>query len=304
MNALGPGRAIAIVIGVALAFAACEATAPTPTGASSPSVAPASASLTAAAPTLAPGLDRPVGVPVYAQRLLDGCKPGVAACTDLPPNTYYTAGTWAFLPGLTFTLPVGWSSLSNEAGELDLNPTADGTNDIMIWRDVVPWVGDRAAIELPSDPEAWVERLRSDPRLVVSEPKRVVIGSRIDATVTNGGRNDLNAIAVTVEIAPDAANEESDCPGAACVAILIDPQHWAEPFGIARDQMDVAGCPCTATFTFYFASIGYASHPHLLVVTLSAFGPNAESEADMARLQAAAQPILDSLIVPPVIVDN
>ena len=68
--------------------------------------------------------------------------------------------------------------------------------------------------------------------------------------------------------------------------------------------MDEVGCACTAGFTFYFASIGYGSHPHLLVVALTAFGPNAEREADMARLQTAAQPILDSLIVPPLIVDN
>jgi hypothetical protein len=41
-----------------------------------------------------------------------------------------------------------------------------------------------------------------------------------------------------------------------------------------------------------------------LVVAMQAFGPNADREADMARLQAAAQPLLASLIVPAVIVDN
>jgi hypothetical protein len=289
-----------------MAIAACApaATPSSTSGVASSADAPRSSSTVAAPRITGEPAARPFGVPSNAEPLVFGCEGGMPRCTDLAPGTYYTAGTWAFMPGLAFTLPVGWSSLANEAGELELHATADGTNDIMIWRDVVPWVDDRAAIALASDPEAWVAWLQSDPRLVVSEPERVVIGSRIDATLTNSGRNDLQAIAVTVGVAPEAANEEPDCPGAACVQILIDERHWGEPFSIARDQMDEVGCPCTAAFRFYFASIGYASHPHLLVVALTAFGPNADREADMARLQAAAQPILDSLIVPPLIVDN
>lgn len=291
--------ALSVAAATAIALAACDSVAsPIPTAAPTAAVnAPSPTTVAVIAPDVTPGPDRPVGVPSNAQPFLYGCTEGVARCQDIAAGTYYTAGTWAFLPGLTFTLPAGWTSLANEAGELELYPIAGGgASDLLIWRDVVPWIDGRAAIELPLDPDAWIARLASDPRLEVSQPERVVLGR---------APYDRPGVAVTVRISRDAANEMADCPGTACIEILSDASHWEHAFSIGRDQMDEAfACPCTNLVRLYFASIGYPSHPHLFVVALQAFGPNADREAGMASLQALAQPILDSLLVPAVIVDN
>jgi hypothetical protein len=299
MNASGSVRAVAIVMGIAVAITACDATSPTPTDTSSQSTA-ASPVATAAAipPASAPSATRPVGVPANAQPFLFGCTDGLARCVDIAPGTYYTAGDWALLPGLTFTLPAGWTSLANEAGELELYPIAGGgASDMLIWRDVVPWIDGRAAIEQRADPEAWIARLSNDPRLEASEPEQVLLGRRMDAR--------LPAIAITVRISQAAANEMADCSGVVCIELLSDASHWEHPFSIGLYQVEEGfSCPCTNLVRLYFASIGYPSHPHLFVVALQAFGPTPDRDADMARLQAVAQPILDSLIVPTIIVDN
>lgn len=253
-------------------------------------------------PASTPGPVRPAGVPATALPLLFGCTDGLARCTDISPGTYYTAGEWALLPGLTFTLPAGWSSTANEAGELELHRTGDDHNELLVWRDVVPWLQGRAAVDVPSDPEAWIARLAGDPCLDVSKPERVVLGDWID--LRGGQRADLQAITVLVGIFSDAAYEAADCPDSGQVVILSDPMHWDHGFAIGGDEMNDPGCPCSSVQRLYFASIGYVSHPHLLVVALQSYGPNGDRAADMASLQAAAQPILDSLIAPAIVVDN
>jgi hypothetical protein len=216
---------------------------------------------------------------------------------------YYTAGEWAFLPGLTFTLPAGWSSLANEAGELELHRTGDDHNEILFWRDVVPWLDGRAAIDVASDPETWITRLSGDPCLDVSEPERVVLGDWID--LRGGGQQaDLQSITVSVGIAAKAAYDAADCPATGQVQILSDPMHWEHAFTIGGDEMNDPGCPCSSVQRLYFASFGYVSHRHLLVVALQSYGPNGDLDAAMASLRAAAQPILDSLIAPTIVVDN
>ena len=53
----------------------------------------------------------------------------------------------------------------------------------------------------------------------------------------------------------------------------------------------------------YFGSIGYELHPHTLVVALSVFGEQDPLRA-MVDLQAEVQPVLDSIVVPYIIIDN
>ena len=296
-------RGAVVSIAVALiALAACNPTAsPSSTTGAATSAAP-QPSLSVVAPAITPGPVRPPGVSSNAQPLLFGCAEDPARCTDIAPGTYYTAGEWAFLPGLTFTLPAGWSSLSNDAADLELHRTGDDHNEIVFWRDVVPWLDGRAAIDAASDPEAWVARLAADPCLDVSEPERVTLGSWTDLLIDQPA--DLQAIAVSVGIAGEPAYEMAGCPDSGRVEILADPIHWGGAFTIGGDEMNEPGCPCSSVQRLYFASIGYVSHPHLLVVVLQSFGPNGDRAAEMASLQAAAQPILDSLIAPAIVVDN
>ena len=294
--------ALAVSVAALIALAACDpATLPSSTVGAATSASPKSSS-SVVAPAVTQGPIRPPGVPTNAQPLLYGCAEAPARCTDLAPGTYYTAGEWAFLPGLTFTLPAGWSSLSNDAADLELHRTGDDHNEIVFWRDVVPWLDGRAAIDAASDPEAWVARLAADPCLDVSEPERVTLGSWTDLLIDQPA--DLQAIAVSVGIAGEPAYEMAGCPDSGRVEILADPIHWGGAFTIGGDEMNEPGCPCSSVQRLYFASIGYVSHPHLLVVVLQSYGPNGDLEAQMASLQTAAQPILDSLIAPAIVVDN
>jgi hypothetical protein len=303
---------LVLAIAAFLVVAACEPVAsPASTGAAASSAtappstaAPqASVALVAPAPAPTPVPVRPPGVPANAQPLMFGCKDGVARCTDIAAGTYYTAGEWALLPGLTFTLPAGWSSLANEAGELELHRNGDDHNELMFWRDVVPWVDGRPDLEATADPEGWIARLRENPCVEVSDPERVNLGDWIDLRA-GGTQLDLEAISVTVDIAAEAAYERAGCPDTGQVVIMSDPMHWESGFAVGGDEMNDPSCPCKAVQRMTFASIGYASHKHLLVAVLQSYEPTGEVDAAMASLQAAAQPILDSLIAPAIVVDN
>ena len=307
----GHGRSIArstfvFSIAIAVAVLGCQsASTAAPTGTSSITAAAPTPAAVASTPSHVAMESRPPGVPADAKAFHYGCTPGASMCTNMAAGAYYTEGRYAFLPGLTFTLPTGWSSLGNEAGELELYPDAGGGgSEILIWRDLVPWIDGRAVVDAATDPRSWVERLASDPRLVVSSPKQVVLGQWLDARSSTGTQTDLGALAVTVGISKRAANEMQDCPGTACIQIFTDATHWEEPFDIGRDQMDGSGCPCTVAIRLYLASIGDPSNPHLFVVALQTYGPNDTREASLAELEAAAQPVLDSLVIPAVIVDN
>ena len=67
-----------------------------------------------------------------------GCAPKVARCQNIPAGTYTTAGQYAFLPGLTATIPAGWSSWEQDAGEFNLHQVSDqnANNVLYFWRDM------------------------------------------------------------------------------------------------------------------------------------------------------------------------
>lgn len=297
--------ALSVAAATALVFAACDAgAAALPTAArTSAAVVSSPTTATLVAPVKTPTPERPPGVADNATPFAFGCTADVARCQDIAPGTYYTAGTWALLPGLTFTLPAGWSSLANEAGELELHRTGDDHNEIMVWRDVVPWHFDHASLGQPPNPDEWIDIFQGNPCLLVSAPERVVIGDWIDLR-DGGKRADLEAIALSVGVARKAVWEAAGCPDSGQVVIMADPMHWANGFNIGGDEMTDPGCPCSSLQRLYFASFGYVSHQHLLVVALQSYGPNGDVDAAMTSLQAAAQPILDSLVAPAIVVDN
>lgn len=301
-----PRRSIAlpaIAVVALIVLAACEsAVSSSPPSGQAPSPTTPQPSRTVAAMGGTPAPVRPPGVPTSAQPLLFGCKAGIARCEDIPPGTYYTAGEWALLPGLTFTLPAGWSSLANEAGELELHRTGDDHNEIMVWRDLVPWLDGRAVVDAPSDPEAWIARLAANPCVKVSEPEPVVLGEWID--LRGGKQSELEALAVWVDVAPEPAYKAAGCPNTGPVVIMSDPMHWESGFTVGGDEASDTFCPCGVVQRFYFASIGYVSHKHLLVVALQSYGPSGDVDAAMASLRTDAQPILDSLVAPAIVVDN
>ena len=155
----------------AFAISACE-------GAAEPtsSLPPPSA----VAPTLPPATATDLAPADGVIQLDQGCQPGIARCEDLPAGTYETSGTWALLRGLTLTLPAGWSSAEQDAGEFQLHQATDQAqvSEIYFWVDVVAWVDGKARPELGTTADEFADYLLGDSRLIVSEGPNRTFGVR------------------------------------------------------------------------------------------------------------------------------
>jgi len=195
----------------------------------------------------------------------------------LQPGTHVTTGEFGFIPGLTFTVPSGWFSPYHSAGELALE-RSDVRHGIYIGRGAVPVPGHRGlAVATDGTAAGLAEWISRHPDLVISEPEQTTIGAGIDA------------VTVLVSVAADAETDDPDCPTRACVDFITDPVHADFPFGI----------PAGEVARLYLADIGDARSPNVLMVNV--WSP---TDSDLARLEILAQPILDSLILPVVIINN
>lgn len=309
----GTARPLVLVAIVILLAVACEAPAPSaevpvPTISSFATAAsgPTSSTVAGGSPTPPAGRAAEMWIPRHAQPLDYGCG-GERSCENLPPDTYYTAGTWAFLQGLTLTIPAGWSSSAQNAGSFELHRAADteALEELLFWRDPVAYVEGRAAPELGTTGEALAAFLKGDPRFVVTEQVSVPLGQGIGRFDGAGIGQPLNAIALTVTVAPGVPNDKTfeDCPGRSCVGVLIDPRHWDGPMSLWRDMPGGrADCPCSQILRLYLADIGYPTHSHTLAVGVLASGPDPASA--LATWEPQVQPIIDSLIAPYAVVDN
>lgn len=270
-----------IVLATALLLSACStgSSPSSPSASSQASDDPASSVVAAATPI-------PIGTDP------DECRSGAPChCSEDAPcqfegGTYATFGRWAFLPGLTMTIPAGWYSTEQDAGEFSLAHPDLGVSGLLFWRDMIPvdLEGNHLA-NVPSTPQGLTGWLRANPNLIVSEPEAVTIGQGIEVTT------------FTFSTSPGApkAPPLSDCPNwppgaASCFPILTDPMFWDGAWWTASIH---------AT-RLYLASIGPASSPHLLIVAVIG-EPSVSIEADplveLERIEEAVQPILDSLDV-------
>src|SRR4051812_10001880 len=63
-------------------------------------------------------------------------------CSDDAPCSFsagsYTLGSGTVLPGLRLTLPAGWSSSENDAGELNLIFKSEPNDRVFVWTDMTP----------------------------------------------------------------------------------------------------------------------------------------------------------------------
>lgn len=255
----------------------------------------------------------PTQTPI-GQPLQYGCRPGLARCEDLAPDTYVTAGQYAFLTGLTVTVPEGWSSGEQDAGEFELHLKEDvgRYRELLFWRDMVPWVDGRPAPQLGTSADELASYLLSDPRLstVEGEPRTF---DRYQADGSIAGS--VTARSVTVMIAADAPKEVPECPGSACLDFLGDPYHWGTDHGVGilrgfvpgeaelRDLtaagilVDGSECPCGNVAMLYIAQLGDAN---TVIAAIATFGPD-DPEALTAALTAwenEVEPILRTLVLP------
>ena len=195
---------------------------------------------------------------------------------EFTAGTYQTYGRWAFLPGLTMSIPDGWKSTEQDAGEFNLqNADFPDGNGLFFWRDVIPVEPDGTHImTVPSTVAGITNWLRANHRLRISKPTEVVIGKGLPAT------------AFVVDVAGGSVNKDYKCPEigvkATCFNILTDPAHWGE------GAWTVAS---TESCRYYLATIGPESNRHLMIVAVVV------DASERPRFEKAVAPILDSLDV-------
>jgi hypothetical protein len=221
-------------------------------------------------------------------------------------GTYETSGRFPFLPGFTVTLPEGWSSAEQDAGEFMLHEASDPdqANAIFFWRDVVPWVGGAARPDLGTTADELADYLLSDTRLSVAEGPSQTFRVREPDSLAISGTVQARSLAVMVAASAKSDPDLSDCPAdAACVNVFIDPDHWGDPANLGRNiDAPVAGCPCGQVWRLYIASIGSASDPHKFVVAVETVGPDPLQA--LSAWEAQVEPIVDSVLLPQVVVNN
>lgn len=210
-------------------------------------------------------------------------------CSDSSPcvltaGTWVTAGVYAFIRGMAVTVPGGWSSFAANWGEFKLVPSDHPDDAIFMWLDA-------AAIEsngetpkvlsgVPRTPEGLTASFRKNPDLVVSTPTETTIAG------------DVPALTYVIGVSPSAAYTSRGCPSyPTCANLLGDPAH-----GTPGDSYSI-GAP--EVVRLYLATIGTAPDRHMLVISI-----DATDLAELERLTAVADPIIASIRLPAVIVDN
>ena len=224
----------------------------------------------------------------------------------MAPGTYETSGTWAFLRGLTVTLPAGWSSAEQDAGEFNLYraTNSDMASAIFFWKDLVPWVDGAPRPELGTSADQFADYLLGDPRFTVVEgPSRIFKVRGPDSLAATGAVQARSLSVIVSASAKSDADVASDCTEV-CVNVLTDPAHWGgEPINLGRNiDAPTAGCPCSHAWRMYIASIGRELHPHMFVVVEETVGPDPLKA--LSAWEPQAEPIVDSVLVPYIVVDN
>lgn len=201
-------------------------------------------------------------------------------CSDTSPCAL-SAGTWtlgdrySFILGMKVTLPDGWQSQEQDAGEFNLWPLAHPNDHILMVKDIAAVKTDGSLALVPGVPQT-VKGLtaywRQDPNLVVSRSKSTTIAGGIDA------------ITYVIHVSPDAAFTDPECPVyPRCADLFTDPRYWDGVYGI--------GAP--SAVRLYLATVKSGTESHLFVI-----GLEGEDDAALARLTKDAAPIIASIRLP------
>jgi hypothetical protein len=200
-----------------------------------------------------------------------GCSPD-APCV-LSAGTWTLTGQFSFILDMELTVPDGWQSTEQDAGEFNLWPLAHPNDHLFMVRDiaVVRSDGSMEQVEGVSPTEDGLVRYwRQDPNLVVSKPMATRIADGIDAT------------SYVIRVSSKAKFKDPGCPAyPRCADLFTDPAHW---------EGGVYGIGAPAAVRLYFATIGSGADEHLLVI-----GLEGENPAALERLTADATPIIDSI---------
>ncbi len=193
----------------------------------------------------------------------------------LASGTWAMVGPDAFMPGLTMTLPTGWSAGEHDVGELNLIPRDNPDERLFLWMDlaVVTSDGTGALVDgVPRTVAGFTSYFRSHPEYDVSASERTTIG---------GG---VSALSYVVGASRSAKFVRKDCPSyPRCVALFTNPGYWTGFYAIGAPEV----------VRLYLATVGTAGNRHLFVV-----GLDAPDKQDLVRLAKVAEPILASIRLP------
>ena len=200
-------------------------------------------------------------------------------CT-LGAGTYNTGhDPESFIPGMTLTVPGGWSSHSLIAQEFSLIPPNHPDDRLFFWEDMVivksTGAGHGTTIlhKVGTTPKAVIQSLTTNPDFHVVSPPTTV-------TSVHG----VTGTRVVLAVSRAAHYGDSACPSnPRCADLFARPDNLGEYYSIGGKEpirLDVA-------------AIRVDGKPHTLFIVLDAPGP-----AELKRLTAEAQPILNSVRLP------
>jgi hypothetical protein len=160
-------------------------------GRSPSAAATATTSTTTSSPSEAPS--GPAELPVLHE----------GASRAISPGTYVTTKPDGFFPGLTLTIPAGWSATEADSGELALHPADRPDDAILLWKDMVAVVTNNRSGKagqplkgVGSTADALVKWLTSTSDFaILAKPKTVTVGDGVKGkqlTVTTSNSANLS----------------------------------------------------------------------------------------------------------------
>jgi hypothetical protein len=212
-----------------------------------------------------------------------------ATCSERSPcylaaGTWVTAGTQAFIPGLTVTVPAGFVSVEADAGGVVLMAPVYPNDFIYLWKDIAAIESNgetrRVLKDVPRTPAGLTESFRTNPDFIVSAPTQ--------ATIAGG----ISGLTYVISVSPSAAYTSRGClEYPFCVSILTDPAHWSSDHFLAIGDPEV--------IRLYLATVGTANDRHTFVI-----GILATDAEDLERFTADTDAIIASIRLPAVIGDE
>jgi hypothetical protein len=208
-----------------------------------------------------------------AMPLLVGCSHEVPC--PLSAGRWALSGQYSFILGMEISLPDGWESHEQDAGEFNLYRVGDPETAIVMVKDIAAVINDGSgdlAPGIPRTAEGLTSFWQEHPDLVVTEPTPTTIAGGIPAST------------FVIGISPDAQSGDALCPSnPLCADLFIDPRYWDAPFGYVA--------PYVARF--YLATIGNGDGEHVLAIILMA-----ADAAALEHLTEEARPMIDSIRLP------
>jgi len=244
-----------------------------PTAAASP----AAASSTAAASPAAAPATAPESTAASGPATLVTCHDGDHC--DVAAGTYRTDEN-GFLPGLALSVPAGWFLSENDAGELNLHPSANPDDQMMVWWDVRVVVSNHRKASGGTIVDSVAETPAGFVKWFTTDLDFRVLQKPAEATAAG-----LPGRAVAVGVSTTASYGDPGCPAnPRCADFVTDPRHWGGNFyGTGGDASD----------WMFFAGVRDSSGPHLLVIALEG-----QSPSDLSTFEAEAKPMLDGIRLP------